>query len=64
MKKWKQSTSLLLLSAIFFLNAAIHLSHEKTKMVILFGVCAIIELVSGIYYRNKEKKAEETEQEE
>ena len=64
MKKWNGSTSILLLAFIFYVNAVIWFFNGKGAMVALWFICATVELLVGIYYRRKEKKQLEEEQQE
>ncbi len=64
MKKWKGSTSILLLAFIFYVNAIIWFFNGKGAMVCLWFICATVELLVGIYYRRKEKKQLEEAEEE
>ena len=64
MKKWKGSTSILFLAFIFYFNAVVWLITGKKAMVCVWFLCATVELIIGLYYRRKEKKQLEEEQQE
>ncbi|SFO09499.1 hypothetical protein SAMN04487831_10820 [Pseudobutyrivibrio sp. UC1225] len=62
MKKWKGSTSILIIAFIFYLNAVIWFFNGKELLVWVWVIAATLELITGIYYRHREKKQLEDEQ--
>ena len=57
MNTWKNSKTMLLFSALFFVQTITFYIYENYKLALIMLVGAVIELICGVLERKRELKA-------
>ncbi|MCR5557236.1 MAG: hypothetical protein K6F75_06725 [Butyrivibrio sp.] len=57
MNTWKNSKTMLLFSALFFVQTITFYIYENNKLALIMLVGAVIELICGVLERKRELKA-------